>query len=65
MRKSKKDKNRQEYLDSLYHLCVSAEKMYCFVRAEYLIECCKYPTRNAMEIAKKEWNKLMEEVERK
>ena len=63
MRKSKKEKNKREYLDFLYRSSVSPERLYCFVRADYLHRCCKYPTINAMEIAKKEWNKLMGKVE--
>lgn len=65
MRKSNKEKNRKEYLDSLYRLCVSPERMYIFLRGQYLTECCNYPYKRASMIAEKEWNNLMGKVEKR
>lgn len=66
MRKSKKEKNREEYLDVLYRLYgKSPERMYVFLRGQYLTEYCNYPYKNANMIAEREWNRLMEKVEKR
>lgn len=63
--KPKREANRQEYLEGLQRLCnISPEAMYVFTRMEYLKRCHNYPYTNAKMIAEKEWDKLMEKVER-
>lgn len=63
MWKSKKEKNKEEFLNNLSILRPKGQ--YIFIRARYLTECCNYPIKNAAEIANKEWNRLMEKVEKR
>lgn len=63
MRRAKKEKNRQEYLDLICRTSWSAERLYTRVRTDYLVKCNNYPYSKASEIATREWNKLMDKVE--
>lgn len=60
MRKSKKEKNIQDYLETLSTM--SPEQIFFFTTTHYLIECCNYPSNKATKVAEIRWNKLMEKV---
>lgn len=60
MRKSKKEKNIQEYLETLSTM--SPEQIFFFTNAHYLTECCNYPANKAIKIVEREWDKLMEKI---